>query len=283
MLRLLFGNFWMKTTAFLLAAIIWTVVSAQRREQTGEAAFDVALALVGVPRDLVITNIPIPDTVNVRLRGPLSALRSLSSQTFEAALDLSGLRAGEFDIAIRPQSLRVPPGVEVLSIDPPKIRLRFEPRRQKRVPIRPYTVGQLPAGFAEGDVKLEPDTALVSGPASVIRDVSEVATDRLILSGRMGPFRANVSVVSDNPLVRVIEPASTIVTVDVIDLRAEEALTTTDSTSTNGSDTIGTPHERSDAKSLRNGRDPRKGTRVPSRSGDDVRPRESADRPPSKQ
>lgn len=92
---------------------------------------------------------------------------------------------------------------------------RIEPRRQKVVPIRPFFVGQLPSGYLLGDVAIVPPNALVSGPASMVREITEVATDRIILTGRSGPFRMSASVVSDSPLVRVVEPISAQVSVGV--------------------------------------------------------------------
>jgi len=48
-----------------------------------------------------------------------------------------------------------------------------------------------------------------------VRNVSEVATERIIMTGRNGTFTQSVAVVSDTPLVRIIEPLTTQVTVPV--------------------------------------------------------------------
>ncbi len=209
------ANFGIKVVAVVLAVTMWVLLSAQRRERTFERAFDVPVAIVGVPRDLIITT-PLPDSVSVRLRGRLSVLRGLSSQNLEATLDLSSAEAGEVDVAITPQSINAPPEVEVVSIDPSRITLRVEPRSQRLVPIRPYLVGELPPGYLVGEVTVNPERALISGPESLIRDFTEVVTERIILSGRTAPFRQPVGLVADHPLVRVLEPATAQVTVVVI-------------------------------------------------------------------
>jgi len=213
-MRFITDHFWLKISALILAALMWTVVTSQRRERTFERSFDIPITLVGVPRDLVITN-TIDDTVNVRLRGPLSVLRSLTSQNLEATLDLSTARAGRYDVFIRPQALTVPQEIEVVSIDPAKLAFRFEPRRQKIVPIRPFLVGAPPAGFAVLSERSVPPEALITGPASLIRDVSEVTTERVIVTGRTATFRSPVALVSDHPLVRLVEPTNTQVTVEI--------------------------------------------------------------------
>jgi len=211
---LLTKNIGIRMVAIVLAVGIWIVTSAQRRESVQDRPFDVPIALVGAPRALIITS-PIPDSVSVRLRGRESAVRSLSSQDLEVQLDISLATVGEIDVVVSPQSINVPPGLEVVSIDPSKITIRLEPRRQRIVPIRAYPVGEVPEGFQVAEMTLNPENALVSGPESLIREVTEVVTERIVLSGRVAPFRKPVGLVADHPLVRV-ETEGAQVTVVVI-------------------------------------------------------------------
>jgi YbbR domain-containing protein len=209
------SNLGLKLLSLFLAFVVWLVVSAPRRENVSERAFAAPLSLIGIPRELVITT-SVPDTVNVRLRGRGSDLRTLSSQNLEVTLDLRWIQPGDAQVTLRPQAINVPPNVEVVSIDPTKMRFRVEQLRQRAVPIRPFLVGEPPGGFVAGDPTVAPDQALVSGPASQVRNVSEVATERIIMTGRNGTFTQSVAVVSDTPLVRIIEPLTTQVTVPVL-------------------------------------------------------------------
>ena len=205
----------LKMLALFLAFVVWFVVSAPRRERVSERAFAAPLSMIGIRRDLVITT-PVPDTVNVRLRGRATELRSLSSQNLEVTVDLGwAQQAGDVTITLRPQAINVPPDIDVVSIDPTKIRFRVERLRQKVVPIRPFLVGEPTSGYQAGEPALVPDHALISGPASLIQKISEVATERIIMTGRTDTFVQNVAPVSDSSLVRVIEPLSVQVTVPV--------------------------------------------------------------------
>jgi YbbR domain-containing protein len=224
------GNGWLsnlplKVLSVFLAFTVWFVVSAPRRESVSERAFAVPLSLVGMPRDLVITT-PVPDTVSVRLRGRISDLRSLSSQNLEVPLDLRTVPPGDITITIRPQIINVPPGVEVASIDPNKVRFRVEQLRQKTVPIRPFLVGEPAKGVSVGDVTISPEKALVSGPNSQIRKLSEVATERIIMTNRTETFVQDVAVVSDSSQIRVLDPLMVQVTVPLNE-EAPPATTTT--------------------------------------------------------
>jgi len=206
----------LKLIALFLALVVWFVVSAPRRERPSERRFAAPISLVGLPREFVITT-PVPETVSVRLRGRASALRSLSSSSLELPLDLTWIQqAGDLTITLRPQAVHTPQDIEVLAIDPNKLQFHVEPLRQRAVPIRPFLVGQPPTGYITGDPTLSPDRALVSGPSSQIRVMSEVGTERIIMTGRTATFVQNVAVVSDSPLVRVVAPLTTQVTVPVL-------------------------------------------------------------------
>lgn len=209
-------NLGLKAVAVVLALVLWYVVAAPRKEPISERRFAAPLSLVGTPREFVITT-PVPDTVSVRLRGRASDLRSLSSSSLEVPLDLSWIQqSGEVTITVRPQAINVPEGIEVVSIDPNKVQFRVEQLRQRTVEIRPFLVGTPPAHYVVGTPTAEPARALVSGPSSQILSMNEVGTERIIMTGRTDTFVATVAVVSDSPLVRVIAPLNTQVTVPVL-------------------------------------------------------------------
>ncbi len=210
------SNAGLKVLALFLAFVVWFVVSAPRRESVSERTLPVPLSIIGMPAQLMITT-TVPDTVNVRLRGRISVIRSLSSQNLAVTIDMRNwAQPGEAVITIRAQAINAPEGVEVVSVDPNKVRFRLEQVRQRVVSIRPFLVGDPPKGYTVGDPAVTPDQALVSGPVSQIRNLTEVATDRIIMTGRTALFVQNVGVVSDSPFVRIIEPQTVEVTVPVI-------------------------------------------------------------------
>ncbi len=63
-------------------------------------------------------------------------------------------------------------------------------------------------GISSRTSSREPDNALILGPASLVEEVSEIPTERVILSGRTSSFRETVGVLSDYPMVRVVQPAT---------------------------------------------------------------------------
>lgn len=221
-LERLFRGTGLRIVALLAAFAIWFGVTSERRAQTFDRSYSVPLALVGVPRDVIVME-PVQDSIGVRLRGPLNALRSLSSQNLEIALDMRDAKPGTLRALIRPQALNVPPNVEVLSLEPASLSFRIEARRNKSVAIRPFFIGELPEGltYTPETVVVEPANALVSGPASAIREIDRVFTDRIVLNGRGQSFRQSVGLVSGIPSVRVVDPQSAVVSVEIVPRPAE--------------------------------------------------------------
>jgi YbbR domain-containing protein len=206
----------LKVVALILAFGLWFFVSAPRLERVIERRFAAPLSIVGPPREYVITT-PVPDTVSVRLRGRASEISAVSSQTLDVPVDVSWIQqSGDVTITIRPQAVHKPPDIEVVAIDPSRLQFHVEALRQRAVSIRPFLIGQPPPGYLIGDPTLDPDRALVSGPASQISRISEVSTERINMTGRTATFVQNVPVVSDTPLVRVVAPLTTQVTVPVL-------------------------------------------------------------------
>jgi YbbR domain-containing protein len=225
-------NLGLKLVSLLLACILWWYVSVPRREPVRERAMTASLVFAGMPSDLVITTPDIRSSVSVRVRGRRSDLRMLASQSLEASADLRSVtKPGEVEITIRAQHINVPENVEVVSIDPNKVRFRVEQLRQRAVPIRPYLEGAVPTGYLVGQATADPSLALCSGPASQIMKLAEVTTERIIMTGRTGTFVQSVAVISDTPLVRVISPLTTQVTVPVL---AEVGPTPPEPTNTTG-------------------------------------------------
>ncbi|HEY0141719.1 MAG TPA: CdaR family protein [Thermoanaerobaculia bacterium] len=242
-------NLGLKFLALLLACVVWFIVSAPRRERVRERIVTAPLSLVAMPNELVITS-EVPQQVAVRVRGRSSDLRTLATQTLDVPVDLSWVQSpGEVEITLRPQAINVPPEIEIVSIVPNKFRFRIEQLRQRAVPIRPFLVGDVAATFNIGQATADPPLALVSGPASQVLKLSEVATERIIMTGRTATFVQNVAVVSDSPLVRIISPLTTQVTVPVLaEIGPNPLSTTTDTaaTDTAATSTTTTDSERND-------------------------------------
>ncbi len=203
--------------ALLVAVVIWVIASESRREEVLDRTLTVPVAVLGVPANMVLSGSP-DETVKITVRGPESRVRGLAPESLGATIDLSGARPGTLSVPIPATAIDTPRNVEVISIQPPTLRIQLEPIQRKYVAIRPYLVGSPQPGFVVENIEARPDNALIVGPASLVEEVSEIPTERVILTGRTATFRETVGVISDYPLVRVVQPATAEVIVTIAPL-----------------------------------------------------------------
>ncbi len=200
--------------AIVLACLVWYGNALDRRERISERQLDTAVTLVNVPTDMVITS-EVPRFLSLRVRGPLSRLRSLDPAQTGVVIDLRGAGEGEREFPVETRNVVVPPGVEVLAVSPSQVPLRLERSGRRRVPLRAQVVGEPAPGMVVGDVTVEPPTALVSGPRLQLAALQAVTSDPVNVDGADGPVEALVALRSPNPLMTVIEPLTVKVTVAI--------------------------------------------------------------------
>lgn len=209
MKRLLVENLAWKLLALALAGFLWFSLSGQKRQRISERGYVIPLTVVNLPADMVIAS-PVPDAVDVRLRGPFDAIRIADPSKMEAVMDFSDARPGDRIYKLGADDINAPEELEVVSIAPPTVRARIEKLAQKDVRIAPRFAGADPAAVS---ARVQPPTARITGPESEVARLEAVSTDPISLAGRTGDFTASATLAAE-PSIRVVQPKG-IVTVHV--------------------------------------------------------------------
>src|SRR6202162_337390 len=118
----LLRNLGTKVLALAIAILVWFVFSAQQRERISERSYRIPLSIANVPPGTLIAS-PLPPTIEVRVRGPFTALRQLDPAKLEAVVDLADAPPGEKIHRLAPEDINVPEAVEVIAIAPSEIRV----------------------------------------------------------------------------------------------------------------------------------------------------------------
>ena len=92
----LFSDFQYKLLALVVAVLLW---SLSQGTSSIERGFDVPVAIQERPDNLVVTRRS-ADAINIRVRGTRAALRSLSGENLEYAVNLSGAKSGRADFEV---------------------------------------------------------------------------------------------------------------------------------------------------------------------------------------
>ena len=201
---LLFRNLGTKLLALSIACVAWYMLSGERRERISERSYRIPLSIVNVPRGTMIVS-PLPDAVDVRLRGPFTPLRQLEPGKLETVVDLAGATPGEKRYDLEAGDVNVPPSIEVIAISPPELRIMLDAVSERSVPIVADLAGEPAAGFRVEDVSVDPRQARVVGPEKVLSRMSSARTEPVSVAGRSASFSTTPTLASPAPGVRVRE------------------------------------------------------------------------------
>jgi hypothetical protein len=191
--RFFFRNLGLKLLALAIALLAWFALSGQRRERISERSYRIPLSLVNVPSRTMVAS-PLPGGVEVRLRGPFTALRQLQPERLEAVIDLRNARPGESVHRFVPEDINVPPEVEVLAIAPGEVKVVLDRIGERLLPLVPALSGDPTPGFQVIDVTVDPRIARVIGPAT-----------SLSIANRSTTFSVTTTALPNVPGVRVRE------------------------------------------------------------------------------
>jgi YbbR domain-containing protein len=202
--RVLFRNAGTKLLALAIACATWYVLTGQRRERISERNYRIPLSIVNVPRGTMVVS-PLPDAVDVRIRGAFTPLRALDPAKLEAVVDLADATPGEKRYPLGPGDINVPADVEVIAIAPAEVRLVLDGVAEKILPITVDLAGQPAPGAELEDVTIEPRNARIVGPEKTLARMASLSTQPVALDGRDAPFSETTTLALPAQGVRVRE------------------------------------------------------------------------------
>lgn len=212
--RFFLRNLGLKLLALAIALGAWFALSGQRRERISERSYRIPLSLINIPDRTMVAS-PLPGGVDVRVRGPFTALRQLEPEKLEAVIDLRSAPPGERLYRFAPEDINVPPEVEIIAIAPAEVRVALDRIAEKLLPIMPALSGDVAAGSQVVDVTANPRIARVVGPATALEKMTEVGTEPISLANRASTFSVTTTVHPNAPGVRVREGQVVNVTVRI--------------------------------------------------------------------
>ena len=193
-----------------IAIGLWFNFSFEAREAPSERLTEAAVSY-NRPRDYIVLD-PVP-SVNVRLRGSSKAIRRLTPFQVNVQVDLSRYQTGTWTINLGPADVLMPETLEVVSIEPPVIRVELEKEVTQRMPVVPKLTGEPVGGATLGEPEVLPNQVLVSGPVSRIAKAGTLSTQPISLDGHAFPFEVQVPVASPDPLIQIVQPFKVLVRV----------------------------------------------------------------------
>lgn len=207
-----FRNFGLKVLALAIAGLLWFTMAG---EHVVERIVRVPLEMQNRPERLELVGNP-PDQVEVRLRGSSGLLSRLQPGDIVAILDLEAARPGARLFHLRTDQVRSPFGVTVSQVIPQTVSLAFEVGETRVVPIRPDVEGEPAPGYLLGKITVSPSSVEVVGPSSDLHALREATTEPIPVEGATRTLDESVTVGVDDSALRLREPLTAKVTVEIL-------------------------------------------------------------------
>ena len=207
-------NVGLKVMSLGLAVSIWTLLQA---EQVVEQRTRVRVSY-DWPENLVRVD-EVPRWVSITVSGPQGRVRAIERRTLSMSVDLSDAEKGNSTIDYTERPVQgLPDSLKITQITPPMTEVELDAKIKRTVRVRPAVIGEPAEGWARGSITIHPESVELEGPESVLRDISEVSTDIVNISGRTESLVADVAVKppSSNLNPTNDAPVSVGVTVDAL-------------------------------------------------------------------
>ena len=161
-----------------------------------------------IPTGLTMTQPPV-NGIEVRINGPKSKTKTLSSLKLRYEIDLSDVNTGFNSIPIDPDQIRLPSGFSVVRVNPTQIAVSVENEVEKKLPVKISLSGDPTAGYTVISTIARPLSVTLRGPETAVLPMEEVPTKPISLKGVSESFKKEVALDLSEE-VRVVGSSNTI-------------------------------------------------------------------------
>jgi YbbR domain-containing protein len=201
----------LKVAALALAILLWFIVSGQAVERS----VSVPLLYLHTPAGLQITGSPLQE-VNVHIRGGYNQISQLGRNEVTVSADLGDSKAGTFEIALTPNSVNAPLGIEATQVEPGRVTVTLENAGPKLVTVLPSIQGLPAQGYAISQIVADPSAVFVVGPVSHLETMKSVQTEPVIVEGATKDVTQVVGINVTDPESRLRDVRVARVTVRIV-------------------------------------------------------------------
>lgn len=168
-----------RVVALILGIMLWGVVHLEQ-QNTGtntvtsgvreNKIYEVSITPMYDESQYLISSME-PSKVTLLLSGKDSALKKVSTQSYQIVLDLTNVNEGEHNLPLK--AVGFPTSVDV-QIIPSTVKVTLEKRERKEVPVVINVKGTPSAGLKAGQPIVKPNKVNVTLPVSRLNDVESV-------------------------------------------------------------------------------------------------------------
>ncbi|MCC6585267.1 MAG: YbbR-like domain-containing protein [Bryobacterales bacterium] len=201
MIRVLTENWGYKLFALALSSVFWLLIVDESELATAVMA---SVEYKNLPRSLEMTSEEMAEKVRLELRGPSSKLRPSDLANTVVVIDLGTVsRPGEHTFSIQQGNTNLAPGISLERAVPARVRLQFEKRQTRTVPVTVQIGTNPPQGYEVESITVNPPSLTVVGSETRVRAVDAIQTDPVDLADVHDNVERKVQTYVSDPQVRL--------------------------------------------------------------------------------
>ncbi len=170
-----------------LSLKIWSVLIAcaiaygvHNQSNAGVITLFVPVEVLNLPEKRVIL-LPKAPQARVSVRGPSFLLSKVASNPPSFQVRLPKELGTRYSAALQPALLNLPPGIEVLSIDPSEFEYVFDTREERELQVVVPRIGQVNQNVKLTSLEIEPRSIKVEGASGELKGLKTIETTPLDL------------------------------------------------------------------------------------------------------
>lgn len=208
-------NIVLKVSAVALALLLWVHVATNK---TYDYQLNLPLKVTSVPKGLVLLS-DVPRIAAVKVKATGKQLILLTNTNPELKISAADGRPGTVEKTIGSADLAEALGRSIESAEvliPRSLNLKFDKEVEKRLPVRSAIKAEAAIGFAvAAPPRIEPESVVVSGPASLLHQLKFLETTNQSLTGLIAATSQRIGLALPESLHLSVSDSTVMVKVEV--------------------------------------------------------------------
>ena len=119
--------------------------------------------------------------IKLLISGVKPLINSIKPEQINIKLNLSESVVGINKLSITRENIVLPPGIRLKKIEPSELDITLDTLLEKELPVQPNWIGKLPEGLVMKEAKALPQTIRVTGGGIVLKNISTIYTEKILL------------------------------------------------------------------------------------------------------
>lgn len=142
-------------------------------------------------------------SVKLLISGAKPLINAIKPKQINIKLNLSQSVVGTNKLSITKENILLPPGIRLKKIEPSELDITLDSLIKKELPVQPNWTGKLPGGLIMEEAKTIPPTIEVTGGGLVLKEISTIFTEQILLDNLTESGTITVGLVLDPASLRL--------------------------------------------------------------------------------